>query len=902
MLYVHQKPPHAISAKEVIEHLHSDGSFGLANDEAEKRLKKNGPNMLAGGKNVSAVQIFLRQFKSAIIVILVFSAAVSFYINQLIEAYVVSAIIIIVTIIGFYHEYNAENILESLRKLVVTRTRVMRDSRLTDVSSREVVAGDVIFLESGDKVPADARIVRSNGLSVDESSITGESVPVQKADCILAENTPLAERKNSLFMGSYVSGGNALAIITHTGAYTQMGLLAKEVPEEQETPLQQSISDFGKRLSFLVAMLGIFLIAFELLKGVPLYSILLISVAVAVSGIPESLPIIITIGLAHGVYAMAKKNALVRKMDAVETLGCVSVICSDKTGTLTKNEMTVTKIYANDSVIDVTGRGYEPQGAFLLDGKEIKPQGNETLSRLLVAGILCNNARIKKEDALWRVLGDSTEGSLIVLGKKAGFLEDKIASEYARIDETAFSQERKCMSTVHKKGNQKYLFSKGAINCILGKCTRIEKNGKVFALTKKEKEKIHAACELLSGQSLRVLALAYKADASKKVSEDSLTFLGLVGIKDPVREGVKESIEACKRAGIRTVMITGDHATTATAIAREIGLIGDKGLVVDGDELDKTSDEEFLSIVEKVAVYARATAQHKLRIIDALEKRGHIVAMTGDGINDAIALKKAHVGISMGQKGTDVAKDASDISLLDDNFNTIVSAVKEGRATYENLKTATQFALSITCAEVGVIVLAILFGMPLPITALMVLFINLVTDDLPAIGMSMSAAKKDIMDRKPRKEGAQLIDRNAARSIILAGSTFTLAVIGIFLANYFYYGESLQRSQTLAFALLMTMEILFAYGIRADRIENMRHAFSNKYLNATVLLASLAAILAIEHPLLQAIFKTTGLSLSEWAFVGLGSFAVVAGVVYMLSKEHKQRNKEIEGVKRMVVG
>lgn len=909
MLYFHEKPPHAILAKEVIDHLHSDEKIGLTDAEMQIRFKKNGPNRLKVKKKVTAIQIFLRQFKSAIMVILIFAALVSYYLKESAEAYAISAIIVAVSIIGFYQEYHAENVLESIKKMVVTRTRVLRNKIISDVSSESLVVGDIIFLEAGDKVPADARIIRANELSVDESALTGESVPVEKADCLLAENTPLADRRNSIFMGCYVCGGNAIAIVTHTAGNTYMGMLAKEVPiEAEETPLQESIRDFGKRLSVTVILLGALLMVFELATGADLYGVLLISIAIAVSGIPESLPIIMTIGLVHGVHSMAKKNALVRRMDAVETLGCVTVICSDKTGTLTKNEMTVTKLYANDSVIEVSGKGYLPSGDFVLDGQKISADSNPTISRLLTAGVACNNARLKKEDKEWSVVGDPTEGSLIVLAKKAGVSDESLNFGYERIAEIAFSSERKHMSTINQKLLKVYMFTKGAPGCVLERCKYVEKNGKITQLTSKEMANINTAFESFSSQSLRVLALAYKPMKFKahfdKNDEKNLIFLGLAGIEDPPREGINESIAACRKAGIKTVMITGDHLTTATAIAREIGLINGSELVMDGAELDKISDTEFLSVVEKVAVYARATAEHKLRIIDALEKKGHVVAMTGDGINDAIALRKAHVGISMGQKGTDVAKEASDITLLDDNFNTIVAAVKEGRTTYDNLRTAIHFVLSITTAEMGVIIVAILLGIPLPITAIMVLFINLVTDDFPAMGMSMDAPKKDIMNRNPRKKGELLIDRHALISMLSVGTILTFATLGIFALNYYYLGAGMTKSQTLAFASLMAMEILYAYGIRMHGGQReIGHMFSNKYLNATVVLASLAAIVSIQHPALQSFFGTMAITSTEALKVILDSAAVIGTIV--LAREIRERHHsaaflELENIKLAV--
>ncbi|MBU4246034.1 MAG: cation-translocating P-type ATPase [Nanoarchaeota archaeon] len=907
MLYIHEKPAHALSSDEVIKHLETNKTAGLSLHEAEKRLKKNGPNALNGTAHITPLQIFARQFKSAIVWILAFAAVISYYIGEDTEAYVISAIILITCFIGFFQEYKAENILKSIKKLTATHVRIMRSGEMVELSSEKAVVGDIIFLESGDKVPADARIMSSNRLSVDESSITGESIPSRKENCVLKEDAALADRKNMLFVGSYVSTGNAVAVITHTGMKTEMGKIAGSIPSEcQITPLQASMNHFGKRLSVFVLLIGIFVIAFELIKGKALYDILLISIAIAVSGVPESLPIIILIGLSHGVYVMSKKNALVRKMDAVETLGCVTVICSDKTGTITRNEMTVVNIYSSGSFIDVSGRGYKPEGEFTSGGKRIVPKDNATLNQMIIAGLMCNNAKLSKKSGAWSCMGDTTEGSLIALAKKAGISEGLVDFEYTRIAEIPFDSARKCMSTIHQKSVDVQIFIKGAPDMLLRKCSRIEKNGAVSAMGRKEKESIMAAHELFSKKALRVLAIAYKPEKFKKKfderDENNLIFLGLVGIEDPPREGVKESIAACRAAGINVVMITGDHASTAVAVAKKIGLINENGLVIEGAELDKMPDDEFQKVVERVCVYARATPEHKLKIIEAFEKCGHIVAMTGDGVNDAIALKKAHVGVSMGLKGTDVAKEASDISLLDDNFNTLVSAIKEGRTIYANLQRAMRFVLSVTTAEIGAIILAIILDFPLPLTAIMVLFINLVTDDLPAMGMSMDRAERNVMRERPRPVGEPMINKNALKSILLAGSLMTLATFGIFAIYHNYYGADTIRSQTAAFASLMVMEIMYAYAIRMpENARKWREMFKNRHLNATVVLASVAALSAIQIPGLQQIFSTTSLHVYEWLVVLLISAVVVVGIAKLNFPKKKLYEKDFSVIKNKVV-
>ncbi|MEM5772832.1 MAG: cation-translocating P-type ATPase, partial [Candidatus Aenigmatarchaeota archaeon] len=742
---------HIFEAEDVIKTLESSEA-GLSELEAKRRLEKFGLNEIKEKKKISPFKIFLRQFKSFLIAILLVAAIVSLFLKEFLDASAIFAILMMNAFLGFYQEYKAEKAMESLKKMMVQKVKVIREGKQTEISSKELVPGDIIILEEGEGIPADARIIEAFSLATDESALTGESTPVEKQVKPI-QDLPIAERSNMVFMGTYVARGRGKAIVVATGMNTEVGKIAKEIEEaEEETPLQKKLDKFGKWLGLLVLVVCFFVFVLGYLEDLDIVDDFFTAVALAVSAVPEGLPAVVTVALALGVNRMAKRNALVRKLSAVETLGCTTVIAADKTGTMTVNEMCVKKVWCSGKIVEVSGTGFEPRGEFFSEGKSVEPTKDNDLMLLIKAGLICNNSTIEFKEGKWHVIGDPTEAALLVLASKAGLAKQEKA-EF----EIPFSSERKLMTVVYKQGKEFVAFTKGAPEKVLQLSTYILKKGKAERLGEKEKAKISFEMEEMAKQGFRVLALAYKR--VKKIEESKLekglTFLGFVGMIDPPRPEVKQAIETCKQAGIRVVMITGDHRLTALAIAKEIGLVEGEEEILTGEELEKMSEEELEEKVEKVAIYARVSPQHKSRIVKALKKKGHIVAVTGDGINDAPALKKSDIGVAMGIKGTDVAKEASDMVLLDDNFATIVNAVEEGRGIYDNIRKFVRFLLCINFDEIALITTAIILStmlpnLPLPLLPLQILWLNLVTDGFPALALTADPYEEDLMKKKPR--------------------------------------------------------------------------------------------------------------------------------------------------------
>ncbi|HKZ45565.1 MAG TPA: HAD-IC family P-type ATPase, partial [archaeon] len=745
---------HTLRVEDVFSKLETS-EIGLNRIDAKLRLEEYGPNTLTERRRIEPIKIFLRQFKSFLIIILIVAAAISAFFRSITESYIIISIVLINAVLGFAQEYKAEKAMEALKKMASPTSKVIRSGKQIEIPSRKLVPGDVIHLEEGDKVPADARLFKISSLKVDESSLTGESMPITKETRILRD-APLAERKNMVFLGTTVSYGNAYAVVANTGMQTEMGKIAKmiQVEEVEVTPLQKRLDQFGIWMGILVIILSCITFMLGVARKGDLLTMFMTSVVLAVSAVPEGLPAIVTATLALGMRKMTKFNAFVRKLSAVETLGCTTVICADKTGTMTTNEMTVRKIYCDDKTISISKIGFEPMGEFTSD-EIANPKEDEHVRLLLKIGLLCNDARLEYVDDRWQVSGDPTEGALVVAAAKANMWMEKIKNDYSTIAELPFSSERKMMTTVHQSKNGIFAYSKGAPETILEFCKHTYKDKKVKALREEEKEKILSATHKMASEGLRVIAFAFKemekAEFTPEKVEENLIFAGLAGIIDPPREEVKESIRICKEAGINVVMITGDHKQTATSIARELGIIQDEyETVLTGNELNELTEEKLEKIVENVKVYARVSPEHKVKILNALKKNGHVVAMTGDGVNDAPALKNAHIGVAMGVKGTDVAKEASDIVLLDDNFSTIVKTVEEGRGIYDNIKKTVRFLLSINFDEMFVVVLAMLMYLPLPFLPIHILWINLVSDSLPALSLSIDTKEKEIMKRKPR--------------------------------------------------------------------------------------------------------------------------------------------------------
>ena len=883
---------HAKSEEEIFKLLNTSPN-GLSSEEAKKRLLEYGPNKLAAKEGINPLKIFLNQFKDIFVAILLVAVVISvgLYVigasEEYVDAVTIGVIIISNAVIGFIQEYRSEKAIEAMRKLTAPKATVLRDGKPVIIPAEEIVPGDVLLLETGDRVAADARLIEAIELKTNEAVLTGESTPVEKTLGALPENTSVAERRNMVFMATHVIYGRGRAVVTDTGMRTEFGKIAGLVQEigEEETPLKRRLERFAKKLAVIIIALCILVFILEIARtlthGAEITEVLdalFTAIALAVSAVPEGLPAIVTITLALGARELARRNAIVRKLSSAETLGSVTVICSDKTGTLTKGEMTVRKIYVNGRIIEVTGVGYEAKGEFLQGGEKVSVENDHDLRILLTGASLCTNARYDGKN----VFGDPTEGALIVVAAKAGLWKEELEKTYPRVYEVPFTSERKRMTTIHKSsGNSLLVFMKGAPEIVLRHCTHILKNGKPVRLTDNYRKEILAVNEQMATEALRVLGAAYKelndisledlkAKKIDEIAESNLIFVGLFGMIDPPREEAKSANQMCRKAGIKTVMITGDHKLTAIAIAKELGIMGEGDIALTGEELDKMSDEEFEKIVEKVKVYARVSPEHKLRIVRALKKKGHIVAMTGDGVNDAPALKQADIGIAMGVTGTDVAKEAADMILADDNFATIVKAVEGGRTIYDNIRKFAFFLMRCNFDEIGVVGLYALMGLEIPLTAGMILWINLVTDGGPALALSMEPPEKDVMERPPRDPNEGIL-QGRFLSIILTFTFQFLFTGGIFYWQYYILGEPLEYARTMAFLRATLQELLVVWNCRSEKRCAFRiNPLTNKYL---VVACVVSAALTLVVPYMG-LFNTVPVTdPADWAVIILTSMS-----------------------------
>jgi P-type Ca2+ transporter type 2C len=868
---------------------------GLSEEEARKRLKEYGSNELKQKENISPFQILFRQFTSSIVFILLAALVISLLIGEKLDAIVISTIVVLNGIFGFVQEFKAEKAIEALKKLTALKAKVIRNGVETEIDSRDLVPGDIILLETGSKVPADARLIDIAAFQIDEASLTGESVPSNKTTDPLENNILVNDQKNMVFMGTIVTRGHAKAVVTGTGMETEIGNIANMVQEVEEklTPLQIKLKTFGRWLGlvtigtclvvFGVGVLREYLIT-DLFERSFVVEMFLASVALAVAAIPEGLPAIVTISLAFGVRRMANRNALIRKLPAVETLGCTNIICSDKTGTLTKNEMTVRDIYANNTLIEVTGDGYTPEGNFMQAGDE--EVNTSDLELLFRSSILCNDSRLNRNER-WEIFGDPTEGALLVSAGKAGFKKSELESRFPRTDEIPFDSERKCMTTIHRINKEYTAYIKGAPDVILDNCKYISINGHVKEINKEDKNRILDVNGEMANRALRVLGFAYKALNGKYTTkpeevERDLTFIGLQAMIDPPREEVRKSITKCRSAGISTVVITGDHKLTAIAITKELGLFKDGDRALSGEELDKLSDDELDAIVESVVICARVSPEHKVRILSALKKRGHVVAMTGDGVNDAPALKRSDIGIAMGITGTDVAKEASDMVLTDDNFASIVNAVEEGRGIYSTIKQFIQYTLSSNFGEILVIFLAILIGWPLPLIAIQILWVNLLTDGLPGLALGMDPFDKDIMNKPPRRRDEEIMTKEVIYNILIVGSVMAAGTLLMFHG----YGIETVKAKSISFTTLVMFQL---FNVLTYRAKNFKIDFkTSKYLIASVVISLLMQFAVLYTPLNIA-FKTVPLGP-----VDLIKALLVSGSLYLILESRKMYMNYLE--------
>lgn len=863
---------------------------GLTSSDAYERLEKFGLNILPETKKVHPLKLFFSQFTSLIVWVLIGALIISGILGSWIDALSIGIIIVLNAIIGFTQEYRAEKSLEALRKLTKPTSRVIRDGLLSTIPSSNVVPGDIIVLEEGEVIPADGRIIKAVLLSIQEASLTGESLPVPKQIDILAvEELPIGDRKNMAFMGTIVVRGKGQMIITQTGTNTELGAIATmlQIPEEI-TPLQRQLEDVGKQL--VIVCIGIVVLVFVLglLHGHPFITILLTSLSLAVAAIPEGLPAVVTVALALGVHRMAKCHALVRRLAAVETLGCASVICSDKTGTLTKNEMTVTKLWVNEQLIEITGNGYLPHGQFILNQQVIDPHQHEELMQLLRTSVLCNGASLHQKEGIWNIIGDPTEGSLLVVAAKATLEKQMLETHFNLLSEVPFDTERKRMSMLRKVPGGATLFVKGAPDVMLMHATKLLLNGKVISLTADHKKKIQEENESLASQALRVLAFAYKPmdvgaiiDAS---SEHDLIFIGLAAMIDPPRPEVKIAIQTCKKAGIRTIMITGDHANTAHAIGKELGLVSSETKVLTGRDLDMLQDDELKQLVKNVTIYARTTAEHKMRIVKAWKAHGEVVAVTGDGVNDAPAIKMADIGIAMGITGTDVTKEASDMVIIDDNFASIVEAVKEGRGIYDNIIKFVNYMLSTNIAELLVIFTGTflnfqdLDGNPyVSLLPIQILWLNLITDGLPALALTVDPIDPHVMNRAPRKPSEKLLSGIFLVKLFSMGFILSCAVL---ISCHYGLRTSAKHGHTMTLAIFILLEFARVMIIRT----HYKIAFfSNKWLIIALFNSLLLQLLIMYLPAGQQIFNITSLELHEWLVI-VGISLVTWLIMWLVEK------------------
>ncbi len=870
---------------------------GLTSDEAFEKLQQYGRNEIIKKRKTTPLKIFLHQFSDFMVIILMLATFFSLCMGETVEALTIIFVIVVNAILGFWQEFKTERTLEALKNLAAPNASVVRDGSTLVIPANEVVPGDIILIDAGSRIPADAVLLEAQGLTVDESMLTGESIPAEKkpADKIPDNISEPGEPSQNIFMGTIAVSGKARAAVIHTGMKTEMGKIADMIQnvEDDLTPLQKKLDRLGTHLVYGCIIICAVVSLIGILKGESVFNMILSGISLAVAAIPEGMPAVVTISLAIGVQRMLKKNALIRRLPAVETLGCSTVICSDKTGTLTENKMVVKKAYAGMGWFDVTGSGFSPEGDFITNGKSISPKDSRFLVDCLTAGALCNNASLTAtrtrdkgkclDEISWSINGDPTEGALLVAAAKAGITHSWLKNIYSRVFEIPFDSDRKMMSVVYRNNHGKLIcFTKGAPDILIDSCTHVQGSEGILPLDRQTRSHILEAASSMAGQALRVIAVAKKSLPSKAASvfssqnpdtgnlnlEKELIFLGLVGMIDPPRKEAVSSIVKCKKAGIKPVMITGDHKQTAAAVAKDLGILDSHGSVMTGDELDKLSDKQLLDTVRCTSVYARVSPRHKLKIVKSLKRNGHIVAMTGDGVNDSPAVKEADIGVAMGIAGTDVTKESSSMILLDDNFSTIVSAVEEGRGIYNNIRKFIRYMLSCNIGEVLTMFLGAFLSAPVPLIPIQILWVNLVTDGLPGIALGLDPNEKGIMERKPRPPNEHIFSDGLLGIILLRGVIIGLGTLAVFCIEYYLLGAGLAAARTAAFATLVLSQLIHVFECRSEKKDIFQiNVFENKYLVWAVIISLFMLLAVLYIPYLQYIFKTTVLTLNDWMFI-----------------------------------
>ncbi len=889
-------PAYARTIEDLLQSLQTDIETGLSSLEAEKRLKEYGKNELQKEGGVSPWALLLEQFKNVLVVILLLAVGVSAVLGHTVEAVTIAVIVLFAVGLGFVQEYRAERAMEALKKLAAPVAKALRDGRPTEVNAADVVPGDVILLSAGDRVPADARVIESVNLKTEEAALTGESLPAEKqSEALEGDALNPGDQRNMLFAGTAVTYGRGRAVVTGTGMATEFGKIATMLKnvEQEETPLQRNLDKVGKTLAKAAFAIVLVISALGWLRGESLIEILLFGIALAVAVVPEALPAVVTVSLAIGVQRMVKRNALIRRLPAVETLGGTTIICTDKTGTLTKDEMTVRQVYTAGVTYDVSGTGYAPEGAFTADGKPAAISA--ALRETLQAGTLSSDARLVREDGAWDVQGDPTEGAIVVAAAKLELTKDALEKRHPRTAEIPFTSETKRMTTLHRHDDGPMAYTKGAPEMLLPHCTREWCDEGEKALDDAGRTRILDRAKAMAERGMRVLAIARKGTDDIADAQAGLKFLGLVGMIDPPRPEAKKAIETCKRAGIRVLMITGDHPVTAAAIAQELGIISSGGSgeppsgnnkkwrgrspdlpaqVVIGADLERMDDQELKKRLGGVAVFARVSPAHKLRVVTALQEEGHVAAMTGDGVNDAPALKKADIGVAMGVTGTDVSKEAAAMTLTDDNFASIVAAVEEGRAIYGNIKKYLMYLLSANIGEIGLMTGATILGWPLPLSAVQILYVNLATDGLPALALALDPPPRDLMDHPPRDPRRGIFTKPVVLLLLIGGlwSTF------VNLSLYFYAdhsGRPHDEAMTMVFVALVLIEFFKAYGFRSTEHSILFGLLRNRWLNMAVLWELVLLFAIVYWTPFHTAFGTFSLSLGDWALLLPAAFTIV---------------------------
>ncbi|MHB1627141.1 MAG: calcium-translocating P-type ATPase, SERCA-type [Bacilli bacterium] len=864
---------------------------GLTDEAVCERRLVYGANQLMDRKRVSLITVFFDQFRNFMVIVLLLATLISGLLGEFADAVTIIAIIVANALLGFAQQTRAERSLQSLRELTAPTAKVLRGGTWREAAARDLVPGDIIALQAGDRVPADARLLHSEELATEEAALTGESLPVSKHSAPVSDpDAALGDRRNMLFMGTMVTRGVARALVVATGMATEMGRIADLIQSSEEvmTPLEHRLNQLGQVLVYVsLAVTGV-VVAAGVVHGHALYEMFLAGVSLAVAAIPEGLPAIVTIALALGVQRMIKRNAIVRKLTSVETLGCATVICSDKTGTLTQNQMTVREIVADGRTFAVEGNGYDPAGQVLDRGRPLaQASAPASLRALAEIGRACNNAQIDGAGGAYAALGDPTEAALLVLADKI-----EAAAVGVRVKEYPFDSVRKRMSVVTQSGSAMQLLVKGAPDLLLPECSRIQIGGELLPLTEARREAALQAVAGMASRAMRTLGFARRdlltMPGSAEQAERDLIFVGLAGMIDPPREGVRESIQTCKRAGVRTVMVTGDHRLTAEAIARELAILPPHGQVMTGAELDRLSDRMLEDRVDDVYVFARVSPLHKLRIVRALQTNGHVVAMTGDGVNDAPAIKAADIGIAMGKSGTDVAKDASALILTDDHFATIVAAIEEGRAIYDNIRKFIRYLLTSNVGEMITMLLAMLAGLPLPLLPIQILWVNLVTDGLPAIALGLDPVEEGSMRRPPRSVREGIFARGLSRQILIRGFLIGLMTLTVFYGALELLDSGLRTAQTMAFATLVAAQLIHVFACRSQEHKSLvRRIFENRWLVAAAA-SSLALLLTVIYtPSLRGVFHTSPLPWTAW--LTIAAAAVVPSLAQDAGRGRRRR-------------